>query len=112
MSVGKSMISLCLSQISSSNMTICLVLVEEFVFLILPGQEIVAPPPPPDVAQSHLYERLGLLLPKQAYADDATSSLGGSSGFSSYAPGDPNISDVDSLSPVPCGNGEYIRMSI
>lgn len=64
----------------------------------------MAPPPPPDVAQSHLLERLGLLLPKQMTPCEDTittnSSIGGSSGFSSYANGD-HTSDVGSLSPSP-----------
>lgn len=70
-------------------------------------------PPPPDVAQNHLYERLGLLLPKQVVAEDTlttTSSLGGSSGFSSYTNGE-HHSDGDSLSPV-TGRGKNIELSI
>ena len=75
------------------------------------GQEIVAPPPPPDVAQSHLLERLGLLLPKQMTPCEDTittnSSIGGSSGFSSYANGD-HTSDVGSLSPSPAHGNTLI----
>ena len=73
------------------------------------GQEIAAPPPPPDVAQCHLFERLGLLLPKQPLPAEGTlttgSSIGGSSGFSSFANGDYQ-SDVGSVSPGPA-HGRY-----